>query len=123
MKPWTRDDIRAVLDSPRWYGRTPVQAEQPSGMQLTEEDFRRATEAWGKYCGNSTADEHRVICRRMREGKSASGWYPRKTVTGCGIEGCGREPYAKGMCHTHYERTRIGLPVDMPIIARKRHAA
>ncbi len=38
----------------------------------------------------------------------------------CKAPGCVRPAYAKGLCNAHYIRDRNGLPLDVPVRARKR---
>lgn len=42
---------------------------------------------------------------------------------GCTATGCTRPAYAKGMCNAHYIRHRKGLPMGVPVRARKREDA
>ncbi len=42
---------------------------------------------------------------------------------GCRAPGCVRPAYAKGLCNAHYIRDRKGLPLDVPVRARKREDA
>ena len=43
----------------------------------------------------------------------------RKATEICSISDCGRSFYAKGLCHSHYERARKGGDVSRPINASK----
>lgn len=38
----------------------------------------------------------------------------------CSVVGCSRSAYAKSLCNAHYIRKRKGMPLDIPVRARKR---
>ena len=40
---------------------------------------------------------------------------------GCKALGCERPAYARGLCNAHYIRDNKGLPMDVPVRARKRN--
>ncbi len=40
----------------------------------------------------------------------------------CTISGCDGEMRAMGLCSVHYERSRLGRPVDVVIVRRKRRS-
>ncbi len=39
----------------------------------------------------------------------------RRTHDSCTIDGCDAAHKAKGLCNTHYQRTKTGTPLDQPI--------
>ena len=61
----------------------------------------------------------RSIKRRKRGKKRVKPPKPRRTehnpVKICKVEGCDRDHYAKGYCHSHYNRWRLGAEVNTPI--------
>lgn len=59
---------------------------------------------------------------RWRTGGPAPEVPVRPRVAGgkpCAVEGCGRKARAAGLCHSHYERQRIGLDAHRPLLTAR----
>ena len=68
-------------------------------------------------CGRETRKSSLCVGHeKQRQRRGADGLTPlgQQPWKACSVEFCEREHYAKGMCGMHYNRARMGLPLEDP---------